>query len=485
MQLKTNNLKFIIKSFTAIALFAITTPNSYAQQVVITDSTAIQPAEAVAEARPNVNNNSRQKVDGIAGVIGSYVILNSDIDLMYEDLKNQGVSAANYNDCMLLGSLMENKLYAHHATQDSIVVSNAELTNQVDQQISQMAAQLGSMEKVLSFYKRESEAEFRSELLELNKQRELASRMQQKIVENVEVTPDEVRAYFEGIPVDERPVFGDEVEIAQIVIKPEIPQSEKQKIIDRLNEMREDVIDNGASFNTKAIMYSQDPGSSSTGGRMVISRKDALDKDFKDTAFSLQEGEISEPFESQFGFHIIKVDRVMGQNLEIRHILLIPDVTSQTIDIARKKLDSIRTQIVNKEITFGQAASRFSDEKETAANNGRLINPTTGDTRMELTKTPPEIYDQVVNLQEGEVSLILTDQDFTGRTIFKIITVNKRFPEHKADFAQDYMKIQDLALRAKQMDAIEKWQKEKINDTYVKVNGKFRECEFTNNWLKN
>src|SRR5690554_4404931 len=128
MQLKTNNLKFIIKGFTAIALFAITTQNSYAQQVVVTDSTAIQPAEAVAEARSNVNNNARQKVDGIAGVIGSYVILNSDIDLMYEDLKNQGVSAANYNDCMLLGSLMENKLYAHHATQDSIVVSNAELS---------------------------------------------------------------------------------------------------------------------------------------------------------------------------------------------------------------------------------------------------------------------------------------------------------------------------------------------------------------------
>ena len=485
MQLKTNNLKFIIKSFSAIALMAFMTQNGFAQQVVVTDSTAIQPVEAVAEAQTSINSNARKKVDGIAGVIGSYVILNSDIDLMYEDLKNQGVSAANYNDCMLLGSLMENKLYAHHATQDSIVVSNAELSNQVDQQISQMTGQLGSMEKVLSFYKRESEAEFRSELLELNKQRELASRMQQKIVENVEVTPDEVRAYFENIPVDERPVFGDEVEIAQLVIKPEIPQSEKQKIIDRLNEMREDVIDNGASFNTKAIMYSQDPGTSSNGGRLIIGRKDPYDKDFKDTAFSLQEGEISEPFESQFGFHIIKVDRVIGQNLEIRHILLIPDVTTQTIEIARKKMDSIRTQIVNKEITFGQAASKFSDEKETAANNGRLINPTTGDTRMELTKTPPEIYDQVVNLKEGEVSLILTDQDFTGRTIFKIVTVNKRFPEHKADFAQDYMKIQDLALRAKQMDAIEKWQKEKISDTYVKVNGKFRECEFTNNWLKN
>lgn len=468
-----------------MAFIAIFAQNNYAQEVVVTDSTAIQPAQAVNETRPNIGKNNRYKVDGIAGVIGSYVILDSDIDMMYEDLKSQGVDAANYNDCMLMGSLMENKLYAHHAIQDSIVVSNAELSNQVDQQISQMVGQLGSMEKMLAYYKRESEADFRSELLELNKQRELSTRMQQQIVENVEVTPDEVRAYFEGIPVDERPVFGDEVEIAQIVIKPEIPQSEKQKIIDRLKEMREDVIDNGASFNTKAIMYSQDPGTSPAGGRMVISRKDGLDKDFKDTAFSLQEGEISEPFESQFGFHIIKVDRVIGQNLEIRHILLIPDVTSQTVEKARVKIDSIRTQIVNKEMTFGQAASKFSDEKETAANNGRLINPTTGDTRLELTKTPPEIYDQVVNLQEGEVSLILTDQDYTGRTIFKIVTVNKRFPEHKAEFAQDYMKIQDLALRAKQMEAIEKWQKEKINDTYVKVNGEFRNCEFTNNWLKN
>src|SRR5690606_37153022 len=227
MQLKTNNLKFIIKSFAVTSLVVFTAQNNFAQQVVVTDSTAIQPENALAEAQPVVNNSARKKVDGIAGVIGSYVILNSDIDLMYEDLKSQGVSTANYNDCMLLGSLMENKLYAHHAIQDSIVVPNAELTNQVDQQISQMAGQLGSMEKVLANYKRESEAEFRSELLELNKQRELANRMQQKIVENVEVTPDEVRAYFEGIPEAERPVFGDEVEIAQIVIKPEITKAEK------------------------------------------------------------------------------------------------------------------------------------------------------------------------------------------------------------------------------------------------------------------
>src|SRR5690606_13023243 len=302
----------------------------------------------------------RYKVDGIAGVVGAYVVLDSDVDMMYQDLKSQGVSTADFTDCELFGGLLENKLYAHHAIQDSIIVSNAELANQVDQQISQMVGQIGSMEKVLTFYKRETEAEFRTELLEINKQRELATRMQQKIIEPVEVTPDEVRAYFESIPKDELPVFGDEVEIAQIVIKPEIPQSEKQKIIARLMEMREDVVDNDASFATKAVLYSQDPGSSRDGGRMIISRKDGLDKDFKDTAFSLQEGEVSEPFESQFGFHIIKVDRVIGQNLEIRHILLIPDVTSATMEKAKKKIDSIRSEIVNSDITFAEAAKKFS-----------------------------------------------------------------------------------------------------------------------------
>ena len=483
MQLKTNNLKFIIKSFTLL-LFAGLTQQNFAQQVVVTDSTAIQPKTETTEVKTEEGNVKRYKVDGIAGVVGAYVVLDSDVDMMYQDLKSQGVSTANFTDCELFGSLLENKLYAHHAIQDSIIVSNAELSNQVDQQISQMVGQIGSMEKVLTFYKRETEAEFRSELLEINKQRELATRMQQKIIEGVEVTPDEVRSYFESIPKDELPVFGDEVEIAQIVIKPEIPQSEKQKIIARLHEMREDVIDNGASFNTKAVLYSQDPGSSKDGGRMIISRKDGLDKDFKDTAFSLQEGEVSEPFESQFGFHIIKVDRVIGQNLEIRHILLIPDVTQSTMEKARKELDSLRNRIIAKEITFAEAAKKYSDEEETAANSGRLINPTTGDTRLELTKTPPEIYDQVVNLKEGEVSLILTDQDRTGRAFFKIITVNKRFKEHTADFAQDYMKIQDLALRSKQVDVIEKWQKEKISDTYIKVNGKYRNCDFGNPWLK-
>ncbi len=484
MQLKTNNLKFIIKGLAIGALLVGFNGSVKAQEVIVTDSTAIQPKEKVEEVKAESTEFKRYKVDGIAAVVGGYVILDSDIDLMYKDLKSQGVSTEDITDCQLAGSLLENKLYAHHAIQDSIIVSDAEVRNYVDQQITQMVGQVGSMQKVLSFYKRDSEDEFRNELFELNKQQELSKRMQQSIIEKVVITPDEVRAYFEGIAEEERPFFGDEVEIAQIVINPEVPQREKQKVIDRLKQFREDIIDNGASFGTKAVLYSQDPGSSSDGGKMVINRKDGLDKDFKDTAFSLQEGEVSEPFASQFGYHIIKVEKVIGQNLEIRHILLIPDVTNATVESAKKEIDSLRSKILSKEITFGEAAKRFSDEEQTAANKGKLINPTNGDTRFELTKIDPELYDQVVNLKEGDVSLVLKEQDRTGKLFFKIITVNKRYKEHKADFAQDYMKIKELALRDKQLTAIAKWQEDKIADTYIKINGKFRNCSFESDWLK-
>jgi peptidyl-prolyl cis-trans isomerase SurA len=484
MRLKTNNLKFIIKGIAIGTLLIGFNSNVKAQEVIVTDSTAIQPKVEEVEVKEEPAEFQRYKVDGIAAVVGAYVVLESDVDLMYKDLKSQGVSTEDITDCQLAGSLLENKLYAHHAIQDSILVSDAEVRNYVDQQITQMVGQVGSMQKVLNFYKRDSEDDFRNELFELNKQQELSKRMQQSIIEKVEITPEEIRSFFDNMAAEERPRFGDEVEISQIIIKPEVPETEKQKVIDRLKQFREDIVDNGASFGTKAVLYSQDPGSSSDGGRMVITRKDGLDKDFKDTAFSLQEGEVSEPFASQFGYHIIQVEKVIGQNLEIRHILLIPDVTNATVESAKAEVDSLRAKILNKEITFGAAAKQFSDEEQTAANNGKLINPTNGDTRFELTKIDPELYEQVVNLNEGDVSLVLRDQERTGKTFYKIITVNKRYKAHDAEFVQDYMKIKELALKDKQLEAIGEWQNEKIANTYIKINGKFRNCTFDRDWLK-
>lgn len=481
MQLKMTNLKSIINT-AAVLLLTVVVTSVQAQQVVVTDSTAIN--DRVQVEKDTVKPFEKFKVDGVAAVVGDFVVLESDIDKMYIELQSQGVSIKDVTNCNLAGRLLENKLYAHHAVQDSLVVSDAEIGAEVDQQLAYMTQQVGSLEKVLEFYKKDNEAEFRAELFEINKQNRLASNMQRKIVDAVEITPEEVREFFTNISEEERPVFGDEVEVAQIVVKPEIPQEEKQRIIDRLNEMREDVIENDASFNTKAVLYSQDPGSKSSGGKISLSRTDPFVKEFKDAAFSLQEGEISKPFKTEFGYHILTVDKIRGQQVDVRHILLIPDVTEETKNEARELIGNVRDRIRNDEITFAAAAREVSDEKETRESGGKLVNPTTGDTRFELTKIDPLLYEQVVNLEEGEVSLVLTDQDNTGRPFYKIITVLNRYPEHQANYAQDYNKIKDLALRDKQLKAIEKWQKEKIKETYVKVNGDYRECEYTSNWLK-
>jgi len=476
------NLKFTIKSV-LVAASVLLSSYANAQEVIVTDSTSIQPDAEVKKEDVTKQGSQRMKVDGIAAVIGEYIILDSDIDLMYKDMQSQGMSTAEVTDCNLAGSLMENKLYAHHAIQDSIIIPDSQINGVVDQQIQGLTQQAGSMEKVLEFYKKESEAALRDEIFQLTKQRQLAQRMQQKIIEEIEVTPEEVRQYY--VNMEEKPMFGTEVELSQIVIEPEIPESEKQKVIDRLNEFKADILENGASFATKAVLYSQDPGNASDGGRITLTRKDAFVKEFKDVAFSLQEGEISDPFETEFGYHIIQVDKIRGQTVELRHIILIPDVTNASVEAARKEIDTLRSKIVAGDIEFAAAAREASDEEETKNDGGKLINPRTGDTRFELTKIDPELFKQVEELDEGDVSLVLTQKDRTGRPQFKIIKVTKKIEEHEADYATDYLKIKELALRDKQLEAIEEWQTEKINDTYVKVNGKYRDCEYTSNWVKN
>jgi len=218
------NLKFTIKSVLAAACVLLSSFGN-AQEVIVTDSTSIQPDAKVMKENITKQGSQRMKVDGIAAVIGEYIILDSDVDLMYKDMQSQGMSTADVTDCNLAGSLMENKLYAHHAIQDSIIIPDAQINGRVDQQIQGLAQQAGSMEKVLEFYKKDSEAALRDEIFKLTKQRQLAQSMQQKIIEEIEVTPEEVRQYY--VEMDEKPMFGTEVELSQIVIEPEIPESEK------------------------------------------------------------------------------------------------------------------------------------------------------------------------------------------------------------------------------------------------------------------
>ena len=431
-------------------------------------------------------SQEREKIDGVAAVIGDFVVLESDIDKQFTQLKVSGVSMENITKCQVFGKLLEDKLYQHHAIQDSIEVNQAEIQSYVDQQVNAFALQIGSMDKLLEYYKKDSEQELRSEMFELNKNSELSKKMQQSIVEEIEVTPEEVRQFFNSIPKSERPIFGTELRVSQIVVYPAVSQEEKQRVINRLKDFKADVIDNGASFISKAVLYSEDPGSRTKGGKYSINRKNSpMVKRFNEVAFSLSEGQISEPFETDYGFFIIYLEKIRGQEYDIRTILLRPKFTQKVINETKNRLTNIRERIVLGEISFADAAIEASDEIETRFDGGLLINPETQDYNFELTKMDPELYSQIANLKEDEVSIVYQDEDRFNPVKFKILTVSNRYDEHVADFSKDYLKIQKLALQNKQLKEIENWQNQKIFDTYINISNDFGNCEFFSNWLKN
>ena len=193
---------------------------------------------------------------------------------------------------------------------------------------------------------------------------------------------------------------------------------------------------------------------------------------------------MSEPFESEFGFHILKVDKIRGQEIDVRHIILFPELTNDAIDQAKDRIEKIRTSIINDSISFGRAARLYSDDSNTSNNGGQLVNPTNQDTRFDLTKMDPTLSAQVYNLAENEVSKIFVDQDRTGKKTYKFLTVTNKYEEHPADFVKDYEKIKSLALRQKQIKTIELWQEQKIKDTYINVNKDYRDCVFASDWVK-
>ncbi|MDA9572952.1 peptidylprolyl isomerase [Flavobacteriaceae bacterium] len=435
----------------------------------------------------NTINNNRNKIDGVAAVVGDFLVLDSDIEKQFNQLKASGISTDDMTTCQVFGKLLEDKLYQHHAIQDSITVNTLEIQSFVDQQIDAFAEQIGSMEKLINYYNKNSEQELRNEMFELNKSSELAKKMQEKIIDETEVTPEEVRQFFNSIPKDDRPFFGTELKVAQIVVIPETTEEEKKKVIDRLKEFKADVEDNGANFTTKVVLYSDDINSRRSGGKLTLNRKKQrgnFDRNFVETVFSLREGEISDPFESDFGYFIIILDKIRGQEYDVRYILLRPKLKPFDIAEAARKLEEARNTIISGDLTFAEVALEISDETETKFEGGKLINPETQDFNFELTKMDPELYSQIEKLKDGDISIVLRDEDRLNPVKFKILTVTDRIDEHEANFATDYIKIQALALQNKKLKEIEKWQNIKIDDTYVKIANEYKDCEFFSNWLK-
>lgn len=479
MQLKTNNLKFLTKvKYFVLSMLLLTSLTTMAQEI-------IEEKKAQEKVEKTIDPSQRIKLDGVAAVVGDFVVLESDIDKFIEQARAAGQSLEGQTRCEIFGSLLEEKLYMHQSIQDSIVINDAEITANVDQQINAMAQQIGGVDKLIAFYKKDSEQELRDEMFTLNRNQRMVQMMQQKVIDEIEVTPEEVRQFYNRELKKEPPMIGTELRLAQIVVIPETSQEEEQKVIDRLNEFRADILENGASFTTKAVLYSEDGGSKRTGGKYTLNKKrPQMVKEFREIAFSLEEGEISKPFKTVYGYHILQLEKIRGQEYDIRHILLKPKLTNEAIAKAKEEIENVREKIIAGDISFADAALEVSDEEETKFEGGQLINPETRDYIFPLTKIDPELYVQVQDLKDGEVSPVYSESDLVNQVKFKILTVTDRVDEHEADFANDYLKIKELALYDKQLKEIAKWQKEKIMETYIKINGEHRECDFQANWLK-
>lgn len=476
MLLKTISSRYIIKTASLSCFFLFGVVN--AQEII--------PDEEPVKVKDSVVNKTRIKADGVSAVVGDYIVLESDLDREIAQLEAQGADLKNVTRCELFGSLLEKKLLAHQAVQDSIVVNELYIQSTVDQRFQAILAQFNNdVSRMIKFYKKESEQALRDEMFEYTKNDYLSREMYNKVIADVEITPEEVRTFFNDIPEDERPIFGTELKVAQIVVIPEVTEAAKQAVIDRLKGFKKDIEENGSSFTTKALFYSDDTASKSTGGKYTLNRKQPrMVKEFRDVAFSMQEGEISEPFETDFGYHIILLEKIRGQEYDVRHILLRPELTQDAIQKAKDEIDEVRAKIVDGTLTFAQAAREFSDEKETKYEGGKLTNPTTQDFNFELTKMDTEMYTQIQGLKDNEISEVIQDEDRINSYKFKIMTVFDRVDDHKADYARDYLKIKELALQDKQIKAVEKWQKEAIAETYVKINGGYRDCDYQSNWLK-
>ena len=425
------------------------------------------------------------KIDGVATVVGDNIVLDSEINAFKQELIQQSGGQIEITDCEMLEQIMNRKLLAHHAVIDSVAVNEGEIQQQVQRKTDYFTQQLGSTEKMLELYGFDNMKDLKDELYRVEKEGLLIEKMQQQLTSDIDITPEEVKRYFRSLETKGNlPEIGAEIELSQIVLNIEPSKEEVQKTIDRLKEIKKEVED-GGNFKMKAILYSDDPGVTQNSGFYSIERNSPFVKEFKEAAFSMEEGEISQPFKSDFGYHILMVDKIKGKQRDVYHILMQPKADEAVAERVRDSLVKYRKQILKLELPFEEAVIRYSQDKDTRMSKGVLMNPESGDTHFDLTRMDPELYSKVSNLKEGEISEVFLDETRQGLKMYKILLLKSRTEAHTADLAQDYVKIMELALQKKKTESIEKWSDEKIMDTYVNINDVYTSCEFKSNWAKN
>ena len=422
-----------------------------------------------------------QSIDKIEAVIGDEIILTSEIESQYLQFLSQGNTSSNNIRCQIVEDLLFQKLLVNQAKFDSLVVSNDEVEDEVSKRLTYFENQLGSLKKVEVYFGK-SKAKIKIELSKVIKDQFMAQKMQTKLTSSIKVTPSEVKESYELLSDTDIPIMPTQVEVAQIVIKPEITDNQKDNIRKKLNSFRDRVY-KGEDFKMLATLYSDDPGSATKGGELGFVNRGDLVPEFERAAFRLKEGEISEIVESKFGYHIVQLIARRGEQINVRHILIKAKVTATALYAAKTKMDSISKEINDEKITFDNAVIKYSDD-ENKSNGGLLLNPNTMSTSHTLEDMAPGLRLVVNKLIENQVSSPTVIQMEDENKAYRILRLNSRTEEHKANLVDDFAKIKEYSINTKKQLILDNWKNKTIAKTYIKLSKEINICDLAEKWSK-
>ena len=418
-------------------------------------------------------------VDGISAVVGDEIVLESDILEQQNYAAQQG--AAQTNKCEFMEQILSNKLLIYKAKKDTLIQDRtAAIRAQAGDKYNQILSQFPSERAMLDAYKFRSSYEMKNIIEKMDIDNYYAQSKYALITDKVNITPNEVTDFYNAFKY-QLPQVKDEVVLSKIVMFPKLTDAHKQEIIDKLKKIKQDIL-NGETFENKARIYSDDPGSAANGGLYTNIGRGKMVKIFEATALNLQEGEISDPVESEFGFHIIQLVKKSGKLYDARHILLKAEPNAEEIATAKAEMEQIRKDILEGKITFKDAAYKHSDDKNTKFNAG-VIPAEDGSDRQEKINLPATVAYQIAGVNKGDLTEVFMDE-LNQKKAVVLMKVNDIIPEHSLDIATDFERIKSFALNKKKNEVLEKWVKENLADTFISLDNRYKDCQFKTDWNK-
>lgn len=441
-------------------------------------------AQAQPATQPQQPPQKVHSLDKIAAVVGASIILQSDIELKYATYLAQGVPPDPRLKCEIAQNFVTQKLLAAQAIIDSIDVKDDDVDNEIDRRMRSMIQRAGGQDRLESFLGR-SIIQYKDEIRPDIKEELVAQEMQKKITGDINTTPEDVKEFFNRIPKDSLPTFNKEVEVGEIQFDPKLTVAEKAAYKQKAQDLL-DRIKKGEDFGALARLYSQDPSSAIQGGDLGFADRNAYVKEFAAWAFRLKAGEYSPVFETDYGFHFLQVIERRGEQVHVRHILIIPQITQASLDRAKAKADSVYDFLVkNKKIDFSTAANYYSDNKETKYNGGMLLNAENVETRttfIPVDKLDPQIALMTDTMKVGSISKPVLFTDPSGKKSWKIIYLKSSTNAHKASLEQDYPKIKEYATNDKINRKLSEWFEKKRKETFIRIDPEYQQCPQMKGW---